>query len=86
MDLPNNPSSEQLHRYWVAGEGLRKWSLSPHPWTALRRHLRKYILDPHKLNATVSKWHYEVFRQHTGSDSYRLAHGGKSRGKRVGPG
>jgi hypothetical protein len=77
--------TERLHRYWTAGPGLAKWAGSPHPWTALHRHLAKY-LSGHELDATTSKWHFEVFHEHTGSDSYRLKHGGKIRGKRIGPG
>jgi hypothetical protein len=78
-------SAERLHA-WVAGPGLAKWASSPHPWTALHRQLAKYIRDPHLLDATVSKWHFEVFHQHTGSDAYRVEHGGKMRGERIGPG
>ena len=76
---------EALHRYWVAGPGLRKWAGDPHPWTALRRHLAKYITDPAKLDSTTSKWHNEVMAP-TGSDRYRLEHGGKIRGSKIGPG
>lgn len=79
-------STERLHAYWVAGPGLRKWAGSAHPWTALRNHLAKYIHSPGMLDATVSKWHHEVFHVGTGSDAYRVAHGGKMRGKRIGPG
>jgi hypothetical protein len=76
--------TEKLHRYWVAGPGLAKWAHSPHPWQALHDHLAKF-LSGDKLNSTVSKWHYEVFHQHTGSDAYRVEHGGQMRGKRIGP-
>lgn len=79
-------ATERLHRYWVAGPGLKKWATSPHPWTALYNELKKYILNEQLLKATVSKWHYEVFHEHTGSDKYRVEHGGKARGKRIGPG
>lgn len=74
----------RLHRYWVAGPGLAKWATSPHPWQTLHDLLSKY-LSGHILDATTSKWHNEVM-QSTGHDSYRLAHGGKIRGKVVGPG
>ena len=87
VDLPNNPTRDQLHRYWTkTPEGLAKWAKSLHPFTALRRHLSKYIHDPHELDATTAKWHFEVFHQHTGSDAYRLEHGGKIRGKKIGRG
>jgi len=78
-------SAEQLHRYWVVGKGREKWVHSPHPWQALHDHLAKYIHDPHKLNSTTSAWHNEVMLP-TGSDVYRLQHGGKIRGKKIGPG
>lgn len=77
--------AEKLHQYWVAGPGLAKWAESPHPWTTLHALLSKY-LHGHILDATTSKWHYEVFHQHTGSDAYRVEHGGKMRGNRIGPG
>jgi hypothetical protein len=79
-------SAERLHAYWVTGEGLAKWAESPHPWQTLHDLLAKYIHDPHLLDATTSKWHFEVFHQRTGSDAYRVEHGGKMRGKRIGPG
>lgn len=77
--------TERLHRYWVLGPGLAKWASSPHPWQALHDHLIKYIHDPLLLNSTVSKWHNEVMAP-TGSDRYRVEHGGKMRGQRIGPG
>jgi hypothetical protein len=78
--------AERLHAYWVLGPGLAKWAKSPHPWQALHDELAKYIHDPDKLNRTTSRWHYEVFHQHTGSDAYRVEHGGKMRGNKIGPG
>lgn len=79
-------SAERLHAYWVTGAGLKKWATSPHPWQTLHDHLAKYIHNPALLNDTTSRWHFEVFHQHTGSDAYRVEHGGKMRGKRIGPG
>lgn len=78
-------SAEELHDYWVHGAGREKWVHSPHPWKALHDHLAKYIHDPKLLDATTSKWHNEVMLP-TGSDKYRVEHGGKMRGKRIGPG
>lgn len=78
-------AAERLHQYWVAGQGLAKWATSPHPWTALYHHLLKYM-SPELAKQTASKWHFEVFHQHTGSDLYRLEHGGKIRGQKIGPG
>lgn len=77
-------ASERLHQYWVAGPGLAKWAKSPHPWTTLRNHLAKFLTG-HTLDATTSKWHNEVMAP-TGSDRYRVEHGGKMRGQRIGPG
>lgn len=76
--------SARLHAYWVTGPGLAKWAKSPHPWQALHDELAKY-LSGHILDATVSKWHNEVMAP-TGSDRYRVEHGGKMRGKKLGPG
>lgn len=78
-------ATERIHRYWVAGPGLAKWATHPHPWQALHDHLAKYIHDPKRLDETTSKWHNEVMAP-TGSDRYRVEHGGKMRGKRIGPG
>lgn len=78
-------ATERIHQYWVAGPGLAKWASSPHPWRALRDHLAKYIHDPVLLDKTTSRWHNEVMAP-TGSDRYRVEHGGKMRGKRIGPG
>lgn len=39
-----------------------------------------------QAKATTSAWHYEVFHQRTGSDAYRVEHGGKMRGERIGKG
>lgn len=78
-------ASERLHLYWTVGPGLAKWAESPHPWQTLHDLLSKY-LSGHTLDATTSKWHFEVLHQHTGSDAYRVEHGGKMRGKVIGKG
>lgn len=79
-------ATERIHRYWTKDpEGLAKWAKSPHPWQALHDELAKYIHNPGLLNATTSKWHNEVMAP-TGSDRYRVEHGGRMRGKRLGPG
>lgn len=78
--------AEQLHAYWVAGPGLEKWSKAAKPWTTLRRHLEKYIHDPHMLDSTTSKWFQEVFHFSAGSDLNRVTHGKPPRGKVIGPG
>lgn len=61
-ELRDNPFADgsQLHHYWTKGEGLAKWAHSPHPWTALERHLLKY-LPPKRAKATAAKWYHDVF-------------------------
>lgn len=47
--------------YWtVSAEGRSKWVTSPHPWTALRRHLRGKVPAAY-LDRTVSLWFHHVF-------------------------
>lgn len=50
----------QLKQYWTKGEGLAKWADSPHPWTALRDQLLKY-LSPERADQTASQWFHDVF-------------------------
>jgi hypothetical protein len=57
---------EELHEYWTRGEGLAKWADSPHPWTALYGHLRKYIGDDDKARRTASQWYHDVFHRWPG--------------------
>jgi hypothetical protein len=78
-------SGERLKRYWVYGKGRERWVHSPHPWRALHRELARYIHDPEKLDRTTSEWHNLIMLP-TGSDLYRVRHGGKFRGKRIGRG
>lgn len=49
-------NARQLHEYWTRGEGLAKWIDSPHPWSALRNHLLKYIHDPAEVDRVASQW------------------------------
>jgi 2'-5' RNA ligase len=55
-----HPGDGRLKRFWL-GKGLDKWATSPHPWTALYRHLRKYITNPVLLKKTVSRWYIDHF-------------------------
>jgi hypothetical protein len=50
----------RLKQFWL-GKGLSKWATSPHPWTALFRHLRKYIKNTTLLKKTVSRWYIDHF-------------------------
>lgn len=80
-----NPGGEQLHHYWTRGAGLSRWIGSPHPWTTLYNLLLEHM-TPAMAKRCASKWVKEVTGLSTGADAYRLAHGGKIRGKVVGPG
>lgn len=80
------PGHDQLHHYWTRDpEGLAKWADSPRPWTTLVAHLTKYV-GPLAAKRFASQWVFEVFGLHTGNDLYRVEHGGKPRGKLIGPG
>jgi hypothetical protein len=55
------PGNDQLHHYWTRDpRGLAKWAKSPHPWTALYRHLVKYV-GPERAKRMAAQWHHEVF-------------------------
>lgn len=56
---PRPGSKGYLKWYWTKGPGLAKWAKSPHPFTALRSHLVKY-LDPAILDETVAKWFHDA--------------------------
>jgi hypothetical protein len=59
-------NSNQLKHYWTEDpEGLAKWATSPHPWTALRDHLVKYM-SPERANQTASQWFHSVFHMWPG--------------------
>lgn len=76
---------ERLHHYWTRGKGLAKWIGSPHPWTTLYHHLRKYV-GSERAKRMASEWLHEVTGLWPGSDAHRVSHGGKMRGKVIGPG
>jgi hypothetical protein len=57
---PRPGSRGYLKWYWTKGPGLAKWRLSPHPWTALRRHLLGKVPAAY-LDETVSQWFHDVF-------------------------
>lgn len=52
-------NARQLKEYWTKGEGLAKWATSPHPWTALRDHLAKYM-TPERADETASQWFHDT--------------------------
>jgi hypothetical protein len=57
---PRPGSRGYLRWYWTKGPGLRKWRFSPHPWTALRRHLLGKVPLLY-LNQIVSAWFEDAF-------------------------
>lgn len=61
-----NPTDNELKRYWTRGEGLKKWIDSPHPWTALYRHLVKFVGSA-RAKRIASEWFFEVFGYWSGS-------------------
>lgn len=76
---------EALHHYWTRGKGLAKWAKSRHPWTTLYRHLRKYV-GSFRAKRMAAEWVHEVEGLWPGSDAHRVMHGGKPRGRLIGPG
>ena len=57
--VDTHPGGEQLKHYWTKGKGLAKWINHPHPWTALRNHLVKYV-GPERANRIASEWFHEA--------------------------
>ncbi len=79
------PGHDELHHYWTKGKGLARWIGSPTPWTTLVALLSEHV-PLEKARVFASAWVREVTGLSTGSDAYRIAHGGKMRGHKVGPG
>ncbi|WP_382307308.1 hypothetical protein [Herbiconiux sp. UC225_62] len=57
---PRPGSRGYLKWYWTKGPGLAKWATSPHPYTALKRHLRGKVPAAY-LDQTVAQWFHDVF-------------------------
>lgn len=56
-----HPGGERLKHYWTRDpEGLAKWATHPHPWTALRNHLVKFV-GPERADRIASQWFKIVF-------------------------
>lgn len=58
-DEPAWRAADDLKRYWIAGPGRVKWSLSPKPLEALYERLRKY-LTPEQARRTALSWFVEA--------------------------
>jgi hypothetical protein len=65
----NRGNAEQLHHYWTRDPvGLSKWVGTPHPWTALYRHLLKHMDgDAEMAKRTASAWFEDVFGYPSGA-------------------
>lgn len=59
-DTPGAGRAAALKRHWTRGKGRALWIRSAHPWTALRRHLARYIKNPNKLDRVTSQWFHDA--------------------------
>lgn len=56
---PRPGSRGYLKWYWTKGPGLAKWATSPHPFTALRNHLVKYLPATY-VNQVAAQWFHDA--------------------------
>lgn len=68
--------------YWVYGPGRKKWS----KWRELYAHILKHVGNPNMAARITESWYFLATGMHGGSDINRVAHGGRPRGKVIGPG
>ncbi len=59
-DAPGGGDPDKLKHYWTKGEGLKKWATHAHPWTALYRHLVKFV-GKERAQRIASQWFHDVF-------------------------
>lgn len=77
------PGHDQLHHWWVYGEGRSRWET----WTELYDQLAAIPeIGPVKAKAYAGEWFKERHGYAAGSDKNRVAHGKPPRGEHVGPG
>jgi hypothetical protein len=55
------PVTKGLIKYWTRGEGLGRWALSPHPYTALTVALRSEGVPGRYVNGLAAKYFRRVF-------------------------
>jgi hypothetical protein len=68
-----SPNAAKLREYWAHGEGVKKWRPgTPGDFKRLRRHLAKYVHNPHILDGLTANIH----KLATGEWPGRGAHGG----------
>jgi hypothetical protein len=82
---PGDGGAKNLKYYWTKGPGLAKWASSPHPFTSLYGHLKKYMPDE-EAKRVAAQWMHDTLGYWPGSDINRVAHGHPPRGKRIGKG
>ena len=69
-----SPNAAKLREYWAHGEGVKKWRPgTPGDFKRLRRHLAKYVHNPHILDGLTANIH----KLATGEWPGPKAHGGK---------
>ena len=77
------PGHDELHHWWVYGQGRARW----HDWTSLYTQLAAIPeVGPEKAKRFASAWFHERYGFWSGSDLNRVKHGKPPRGHIVGPG
>ena len=62
----NPGDGDNLRNYWTKDpKGLAKWADKPHPFTALRNHLRKHMTEE-QANRVAAQWFHLVFKMWPG--------------------
>jgi 2'-5' RNA ligase len=60
-------NAEQLRSYWTKDpRGLAKWRDKPHPFTALYRHLKRFLSDD-RAKRTAASWYHDVLGKWPGA-------------------
>lgn len=75
------PGNDELHHWWVYGEGRARWRT----WTELHAQLLEHM-SPGMAKRAASAWFHERYGYYSGSDVNRVKHGKAPRGDRIGPG
>ena len=78
------PGHDELHHWWVYGEGRGLWNT----WTELVAALVERVHDKplETLKTWAASWFHERYGFWPGDDRNRVKHGKPPRGQRVGPG
>jgi hypothetical protein len=65
---PGVGASHALNDYWTKGEGLTKWAMSPHPYTALVTALSEHV-PAGMVHGLAAEYYQMVFHVHPGRHS-----------------